>query len=67
MHIAAALTDRLLAIHTWSNPRQVGPFQPNAWVWKDGRVGRMSAYPAAEPCERNELGKWLARHLAAAE
>lgn len=36
MHIAAALTSRLLAIHTWSDPRQVGPYAPDAWVWKNG-------------------------------
>jgi ADP-heptose:LPS heptosyltransferase len=34
MHIAAALTDRLLGIHTWSDPRLVGPHQPQTWIWK---------------------------------
>ena len=38
MHIAAALTPRLLAIHTWSDPRKVGPYQPEAWIWKDGKL-----------------------------
>ena len=41
MHIAAALTPRLLSIHTWSDPRKVGPYQPEAWVWKDGVLFRM--------------------------
>lgn len=58
-HIAAALTDRLLAIHTWSDPRQVGPYRPNAWVWKDGRLGRMSEFPQGEPIERDRLGPWV--------
>ena len=35
MHIAAALTSRLLSIHTWSDPREVGPYRPDAWVWQD--------------------------------
>ncbi len=41
MHIAAALTPRLLSIHTWSDPRKVGPYQPEAWVWKDGALFQM--------------------------
>jgi ADP-heptose:LPS heptosyltransferase len=45
MHIAAALTDRLLSIHTWTDPRQVGPYNPNAWVWKNGEL-----------CKVNKLG-----------
>jgi hypothetical protein len=28
MHIAAALTDRLLSIHTWTEPRLIGPYKP---------------------------------------
>ncbi len=38
MHIAAAITDRLLSIHTWSDPRCVGPFRPEAWVLKRGEL-----------------------------
>ncbi len=63
-HLAAALNDRLLAIHTWSDPRKVGPFQPRAWVWKDGRIGRMADFPSAELCERATLGAWLKTQLA---
>lgn len=33
MHIAAAITSRLLSIHTWSDPAKVGPYAPDAWVW----------------------------------
>ena len=42
MHIAAAVTDRLLSIHTWTDPRRVGPYNPDAWVWKHGRILRVS-------------------------
>lgn len=38
MHIAAAVTDRLLSIHTWSDPGLVGPYNPKAHIWKDGRI-----------------------------
>jgi len=38
MHIAAALTDRLVSIHTWSDPAKVGPYRDTAWVWQDGRL-----------------------------
>lgn len=42
MHIAAALTARLVAIHTWSDPRKVGPYDPNAWVWQQGVLCRVA-------------------------
>jgi ADP-heptose:LPS heptosyltransferase len=38
MHIAAAVTDRLLSIHTWTDPRRVGPYNPDAWIWKHGQL-----------------------------
>ena len=36
MHIASALTERLVSIHTWSEPEKVGPYRREAWVWKNG-------------------------------
>jgi ADP-heptose:LPS heptosyltransferase len=42
MHIAAAVNDRLLSIHTWTNPRIVGPYNPYAWIWKHGKIVRVS-------------------------
>jgi len=42
MHIAAATNDRLLSIHTWTNPRRVGPYNPDAWIWKHGTIVRVS-------------------------
>ena len=38
MHLAAAVTGKLLGIHTWTDPRVVGPFEPEAWVWKAGAI-----------------------------
>jgi hypothetical protein len=42
MHVAAALTDRVVSIHTWTDPRRVGPYNPNAWVWKTGQLCRVN-------------------------
>jgi heptosyltransferase-1 len=44
MHLAAAVTDRLLAIHTWSDPCLVGPYRPGAHVWK-----ARNFFPALDP------------------
>jgi ADP-heptose:LPS heptosyltransferase len=40
MHLASALRRPLLGLHTWSDPRKVGPYDPGAWVWKAGRILR---------------------------
>jgi ADP-heptose:LPS heptosyltransferase len=48
MHIAAALSDRLISIHTWSDPRKVGPYNENAWVWKNGELLQVRDLP--DPC-----------------
>ncbi len=42
MHIAAAIAQNLLSIHTWTNPRRVGPYNPDAWIWRDGKILRVS-------------------------
>ncbi|MGA0112032.1 MAG: glycosyltransferase family 9 protein [Chthoniobacterales bacterium] len=65
MHLAAAVTDRLLAIHTWSDPCRVGPYRPGAHVWKGGEF-----FPALDPASSRagsappdaETGALLARH-----
>ena len=46
-HIASALTDRLVSIHTWSDPRKVGPYNEKAWIWKNGELVRVRDLPAA--------------------
>ncbi len=40
-HLAAALQRPMIAIHTWSDPRRVGPYWPHAWVWKNGTLLQM--------------------------
>ncbi|HEY5036485.1 MAG TPA: glycosyltransferase family 9 protein [Chthoniobacterales bacterium] len=46
MHIAAALSDRLISIHTWSDPRKVGPYNEDAWVWQNGELHQVRDLPA---------------------
>jgi len=48
MHIAAAVTDNLLSIHTWTEPRRVGPYNRNAWIWKHGQLLRASELETAK-------------------
>lgn len=45
-HMAAALGERMLAIHSWSNPLKVGPFRKRAWVWKAGSIARVGEFDA---------------------
>ena len=54
MHIAAALNAKMLSIHTWSDPRLVGPFSGDAWIWQGGQIRRQqigapSLLPARAP------------------
>jgi heptosyltransferase-1 len=47
MHIAAAVTGNLLSIHSWTDPHRVGPYNPDAWVWKHGQLVRVDELDAA--------------------
>lgn len=38
MHLAAGVTGRLVSIHTWSDPRMVGPCRLDAWVFREGHL-----------------------------
>ena len=48
MHIAAAVTGNLLSIHTWTDPRRIGPYNPDAWVWKHGQLFRVGELETAK-------------------
>jgi heptosyltransferase I len=71
MHLAAAVTNHLLAIHTWSDPCQVGPYRPGAHVWKAGNFfpaldPLSSTAPAVEPTSRDAetIARWLREQLS---
>jgi ADP-heptose:LPS heptosyltransferase len=46
MHIAAAITTNLISIHTWTDPRRVGPYNASAWIWRSGDLRQMRDFPA---------------------
>ena len=50
MHLASALGRPLIGIHTWSDPRLVGPGHPEAWVMKAGTIQRV-AQMSSDICE----------------
>lgn len=52
MHIAAAISSRLVSIHTWSDPRRVGPYNPDALVWKGGELMRVRELADAKDLQR---------------
>jgi heptosyltransferase-1 len=54
MHIGAAITPELLSIHTWSEPGSVGPYNPDAWVWKAQRIFQVRSSQANEASIGNE-------------
>ncbi len=57
MHIAAAVTDKLLSIHTWTDPRRVGPYNPDAWVWKNGKLIQVQELETAKIRRRGRAFK----------
>ncbi|MCE9519314.1 MAG: glycosyltransferase family 9 protein [Verrucomicrobia bacterium] len=65
MHIAAALQPaRTLGIHTWSDPRCVGPYDQRARVWKAGRIAHRGDFSDAESLSASSFAASDARRLA---
>jgi heptosyltransferase-1 len=70
LHLAAAVTDRLLAVHTWSDPCRVGPYRPGAHVWR-----ARNFFPALDPVsssappvipsthDAETMARWVRRKL----
>lgn len=67
MHISAAVNDNTLGLHTWSDPRKVGPYNPRAWVWKAGRIAHRQDFTDQEvrteaeitPEAARQIGEWV--------
>lgn len=64
MHIAAAVQPRTLGIHTWSDPRKVGPYDLRAYVWKAGRIAHRNEYSDEEARSKAGVDVSAARLLA---
>ncbi|MCB1078425.1 MAG: glycosyltransferase family 9 protein [Verrucomicrobiae bacterium] len=59
MHLAAAVTARLLSLHTWTDPLMVGPWRQDAWVWRDGFLGKVAGIaPGQFPEQRHRRGEF---------
>jgi ADP-heptose:LPS heptosyltransferase len=61
MHLAAAVGAPLLSIHTWSDPRRVGPYSGTAWVWQGGELRRQNLDAPAlpeQPIRPRDLDLW---------
>ena len=63
MHIAAAVNAPLLSIHTRTDPRRVGPYNPDAWVWKNSKIMRVSEFDTTPPPRRRRTFK--SKHIPA--
>jgi heptosyltransferase I len=64
MHIAAAITDRTLGIHTWSDPRKVGPYPLSVKAWKAGRIASRLEFNDSEANTSRQLETPDARRVA---
>ena len=62
MHLAAAISDRLLSVHTWTNPKMVGPWTPTAFVWRDSQIFKVTEIkPLDFKEDRYRRGEFAAR------
>lgn len=64
MHIAAAVNARTLGIHTWSDPRKVGPYPSDAVVWKAGRIATRDAFTDEEAEDNRRIESSDIRRIA---
>lgn len=65
MHLAAAVQPaRTIGIHTWSDPRCVGPHDRRARVWKAGRIAHRGEFSETEALSASEFNASDARRLA---
>lgn len=55
MHLAAALGENVLSLHTWSNPKMVGPWRSGSYIARDSKIVRISELSADQFPERRDL------------
>ncbi len=65
MHIAAALRpEQTLGIHTWSDPRRVGPYDHRAWIWKADRIAHRGDFSDEEALSKSALSTVSMRRIS---
>lgn len=55
MHLAAALSENVLSLHTWSNPKMVGPWRPESYIFRDSQIVRVADLGPGQFPERRDL------------
>lgn len=55
MHLASAISENVLSLHTWSNPKMVGPWRPESYIARDLEIVRISDLAADRFPERRDL------------
>lgn len=69
MHIAAALTPHLVSIHTWSDPRKVGPYRDEAWILAGGRLCQRAQFAVPDAAiaipDITTLARWVRERIGA--
>ena len=64
MHIAAAVNQRTLGIHTWTDPRKVGPYSADSWVWKATRIAHRGEFTDEECLKEAQVSEPDARRIS---
>ena len=64
MHVAASVNDCTLGIHTWTDPRKVGPYNASAWVWKATRIAHRTEFSDEECMTEAPVSASEARRIA---
>ena len=55
MHLGAAVGCPLVGLHTWTDPRKVGPYHDDAWVWKGGSFHTFAAWKSGQVSKADEI------------
>lgn len=64
MHIASAVNENVIGLHTWSDPRKVGPYNPQSLVWKAGRIDNRTHFTPEECQTDAPISEGDARRIA---
>lgn len=65
MHIAAALSSRVLSLHTWSDPQKVGPYPKDAWIWQRGVLFQRGAPSNAHAAPvLGDVAAWILKQFS---
>lgn len=55
MHLASALSENVLSLHTWSNPKMVGPWRAESYIARGPEIVRISDLAPNQFPERRDL------------